>query len=77
MKKSVCYLIGLVVLCASCKKETNDTDFENADGINGGMLYNTFWDPATWSARTDAAKIQQLALSSRFFKCKTCHEGDQ
>lgn len=77
MKKSVCYLIGLVVLCASCKKETNDTDFENADGVNGGMLYNTFWDPATGYAQTDAAKIQKLAMFSDFFKCKQCHGWDQ
>lgn len=77
MKRCVYCLLGVVLFFCSCKKEATEDAFANADGVNGGMLYNTFWDPATGFTQADAAKIKKLTMFSDFFRCKQCHGWDQ
>lgn len=79
------YFLLLIVLSAviliSCNSNSTEPeqqdDFDRADGIKGGILYDKFWESeASYSKASDASLIAILGASSDFFRCKQCHGWD-
>lgn len=74
-------IIFFVILFTGCKKDEvvtppiDDPNFTNANGINGGKLYDKFWATETGFNQSDAnlARYNQYA---DFFRCKQCHGWD-
>lgn len=52
-----------------------DINFTNADGINGGQLYDKFWSAETGFNQADA-NLATFKSKSDFFRCKQCHGWD-
>lgn len=87
MKYFILALSVLVIFSCKKKKDTpdtpdttinqNDQDYAKANGIKGGMLYNTFWDPLTGHDLKDTVKLKTYKAKPDFFKCKQCHAWDQ
>jgi mono/diheme cytochrome c family protein len=58
------------------------SDFELADGINGGRLYSKFWATETGfdlgnSNLQDQTELDAITTRSDFFRCKQCHGWDR
>lgn len=53
-----------------------DDPFSNADGINGGRMYDRFWAEEAGFDQNDP-NIDILAAASDFFRCKQCHAWDR
>ena len=56
--------------------------YENADGIRGGQLYDTFWASETGfsvanSKLSNQAQIDTMAEHQSFFRCVDCHGWDR
>lgn len=54
----------------------------NADGINGGQLYDTFWSEETGfslenSALKSESQLDNIQLYADFFRCVQCHGWDR
>ncbi len=69
-------LLGLV----SCKKDEATqpvvSDYDKADAIMGGILYDKFWATEAKYDVTDTAKISHLNKYADFYRCKQCHAWD-
>lgn len=50
--------------------------FTNADGINGGTMYDKFWTPETGWNQGDP-NLSTFSNFSNFFRCKQCHAWDR
>jgi thiosulfate dehydrogenase len=77
---SFVFLLGMF-LFISCKDKstepTEPTDYTNADGILGGILYDSFWaTEANYSKASDQNLVNKLKTYSDFFRCKQCHGWD-
>jgi len=58
------------------------TDFTNANGINGGRMYSKFWATETGftlanSNLQNQAELDAITTRSNFFRCKQCHGWDR
>ncbi|PCI63275.1 MAG: hypothetical protein COB35_01390 [Gammaproteobacteria bacterium] len=58
------------------------TQFNSADGINGGRLYSQFWATETSftlenSNLNNQAELDGITSRSNFFRCKQCHGWDR
>lgn len=74
-------LVLLVFLFTSCKDKSTEpsepSDYTNADGILGGILYDSFWaTEANYSKASDQNLVNKLKTYSDFFRCKQCHGWD-
>jgi len=49
--------------------------FKNADGINGGKLYDKFWAEETGFDQNDP-NFDTISNNGDFFRCKQCHGWD-
>lgn len=79
--KIVLPLIVFVILFTGCKKDgvvtppIDDPNFTNANGINGGKLYDKFWATETGFNQSDT-NLARYSQYSDFFRCKQCHGWD-
>jgi thiosulfate dehydrogenase len=78
---SLLLIILLAVLISSCKESVTEpekpTDYDKADGINGGIRYDKFWaTEADYSKKADASTLAILNAKADFFRCKQCHGWD-
>ncbi len=69
-----------LALAISCSDNTTDTptdpqDYINADGINGGILFDKFWSVEGGYDQNSPNKAQ-FDKYSDFFRCKQCHGWD-
>lgn len=83
MKKyySLLLIFLLAVLISACKETINEvekpTDYDKADGINGGIRYDKFWSTeADYSKKGDTDILAKLNAKADFFRCKQCHGWD-
>ncbi|MDP3831745.1 MAG: c-type cytochrome [Ignavibacteriaceae bacterium] len=83
MKKyySLLLILLLAVLISACKETINEvekpTDYDKADGINGGIRYDKFWSTeADYSKKGDTDILAKLNAKADFFRCKQCHGWD-
>jgi len=72
------FLVSLTIL--GCSEETTNPPAEpaaytNADGINGGILFDQFWSVESGFDQTNS-NIAKFNASSDFFRCKQCHGWD-
>ncbi len=51
------------------------SSYDNADAINGGMLYDKFWATETKYVN-GSAEISHLNRFADFYRCKQCHAWD-
>ncbi len=56
--------------------------FANADGINGGKLYDQFWAVETGfslanSSLKNQSELDAITKKADFFRCKQCHSWDR
>ncbi|MGD2215848.1 MAG: hypothetical protein PVJ64_03790 [Gemmatimonadales bacterium] len=73
--------LTLVVTAACDDEETTGVpddppEFTNADGINGGTMYDKFWTPETGWNQGDP-NLATFNNFSNFFRCKQCHAWDR
>lgn len=73
-------LIALIFISCSKDEEvtnppTDPTEYTNANGIRGGIMYDKFWSTEAGFNQSDPnlAKFNQF---SDFFRCKQCHAWD-
>jgi len=74
-------VVCMTLIFASCKDKTTEptepTQFSQADGIRGGILYDNFFSTeAKFSKAGDANLVSKLNQYSDFFRCKQCHGWD-
>lgn len=66
---------------SSCNKTNQDDElaFENADGVNGGKMYDKAWASETDFVSPSDANVNMDDISgySDFYRCKACHGWDQ
>ena len=72
----------LKALTNTVKYPDVQTDFNSADGIQGGQLYSKFWATETGfelanSNLTNQAELDAITGKSDFFRCKQCHGWDR
>lgn len=81
LTKIILLIVVSVILFTGCKKEDvvtppqDDPNYINADGINGGRLYDKFWAAETGFNQSDP-NISRYNQYSDFFRCKQCHGWD-
>ncbi|UCC81818.1 MAG: c-type cytochrome [Gemmatimonadota bacterium] len=73
--------LTLVATAACDDEETTGVpedppEFTNADGINGGTMYDKFWTPETGWNQSDP-NLQTFSDFADFFRCKQCHAWDR
>ena len=51
-------------------------DYTNADGINGGRMFDKFWATETGFDQADP-NLATYSGNSNFFRCKQCHGWDR
>jgi mono/diheme cytochrome c family protein len=84
-----CVCVGLIVGCPATTPPPPDggdggggggdaipAGFTNADGINGGRLYDKFWSTEGGFDQDDP-NIATLDAFGDFFRCKQCHAWDR
>jgi len=82
MKKLLVLSVIAMLGLASCKKDEATpvvpvvTDYDKADAIAGGILYDKFWATEAKYDVTDTAKISHLNKYADFYRCKQCHAWD-
>lgn len=80
--KKIYFLLAIALLSlASCKKDDETTqpvvsDYDKADAVKGGILYDKFWATEANYDVSDAAKISHLNRYADFYRCKQCHAWD-
>lgn len=68
-------LVGCLVLAGCSDDPAAPADpYATADGMNGGMLYDTFWAEETGYVAPDGF---DFAAHADFFRCKQCHGWDR
>lgn len=79
--KVVLSLTVFVALLTGCNKDAvvappvDDPNYTNANGINGGRLYDKFWATETGFNQADA-NLTRYNQYADFFRCKQCHGWD-
>ncbi len=79
--KIVLPIIFFVILFTGCKKDevvtpsVDDPNFTNANGTNGGKLYDKYWATETGFNQSDT-NLARYNQRSDFFRCKQCHGWD-
>ncbi|MBM2817259.1 MAG: hypothetical protein HW421_4021 [Ignavibacteria bacterium] len=78
----ICFGMLMLLLVTSCNDSTTtpapekDPDaYTNANGINGGILFDKFWSVESGFDQANP-NIAKLNASSDFFRCKQCHAWD-
>ena len=71
----------MVIGIAACGDDgpttpANPPEFDAADGINGGQMFDKFWAQETGWNQSDP-NLATFNASSNFFRCKQCHAWDQ
>ena len=59
---------------------SKQTPYDKADGFNGGLLYDKFWQKGEVAAQFSnkfGLKIDRINKYSEFYRCKSCHGWDQ
>ena len=76
-------LAGILVITAGCSGGNGPADppadpvaYTNADGFNGGQLFDKFWSSETGWNQSDP-NIATFDGSADFFRCKQCHGWDR
>lgn len=68
-------------LFTGCKKDdvvsppVDDPNYTNANGLNGGKLYDKFWATETGFNQSDT-NLVRYGQYADFFRCKQCHGWD-
>lgn len=70
-------ILGLCLLTIISCGDEEKSSYELASSLNGGRLYNTFWDVESGFNQSDTARINKIKRHADFFKCKQCHGWDQ
>lgn len=84
MKKSliVLFLLLIAIAFVKCGKDdevtnppTDPTEYTNANGIRGGIMYDKFWATEAGYNQNDP-NVTKFNAYSDFFRCKQCHGWD-
>jgi len=67
---------ALIVGIAACSDSSGPDEFQNADGFNGGRMYDKFWTTEAGWNQSDP-NLATFNASSNFFRCKQCHAWDR
>ncbi len=67
---------ALIVGIAACGDSSGPDEFQNADGANGGQMYDKFWTTEAGWNQSDP-NLPTFNASSNFFRCKQCHAWDR
>ncbi len=67
---------------SSTSSSSGATDYESADGINGGRLYSKFWAEETGftlanSNLSEQSELDDISSHGDFYRCKQCHGWDR
>lgn len=74
---SLLTLFTLSYGCNSTNSSIPSTSFDLADGIRGGIIYDTFFaTEANFSKASDKNLVIKLKMNQDFFRCKQCHAWD-
>jgi mono/diheme cytochrome c family protein len=79
-KKIFTLSLTLLTFSALHANASDTTSYEQADGMNGGLLYDNFLKKGDVAARfSNAHNIDITAIkdNSSFFRCKQCHGWDR
>jgi mono/diheme cytochrome c family protein len=81
MKNFLFVLIAALLVLNACKKDDDVaqpvvSDYDKADVVRGGILYDKFWSTEANYTGADAATIGHLNRKSDFYRCKQCHAWD-
>jgi len=79
MKNLLAIFVLVMLGLTSCKKDTTEpvvTDYDKADAIRGGILYDKFWATEANYTGADAATLSHLNRKADFYRCKQCHAWD-
>lgn len=75
------FSILIVGSLTSCNKTDQDDElaFDNADGVNGGKMYDKAWASETnfVSPSDPNVSMDDISGFSDFYRCKACHGWDQ
>jgi thiosulfate dehydrogenase len=71
----------LLIGISACDDEStnvpdNPPEYDAADGINGGTMYDKFWTPETGWNQSDP-NLTTFNAYGDFFRCKQCHGWDR
>ncbi len=66
-------VVSLLLVCSTHEENPDDISFANADGYNGGQLYDEFYAEGTGFDQTVALRYEQ---NGDFFRCVMCHGWD-
>lgn len=80
MKLTTILLFSFAFLMLSCSDNTTNTpsdptEYTNADGIKGGILFDKFWSTEAGYDQ-NSVYLTKFNASSDFFRCKQCHAWD-
>lgn len=79
-KKITTLVLTLFTFTALHANATDTTSYEQADGINGGLLYDNFLKNGDVAAKfSNSHNIDITAIKNKydFFRCKQCHGWDR
>jgi len=82
MKKLFLFFVLVLLGLTSCKKDDNTvqpavvSDYDKADAVRGGILYDKFWATEANYTGADAATLNHLNKYADFYRCKQCHAWD-
>lgn len=82
MKKLLMVIVVVLLGLTSCKEDEATvvipvvSDYDKADAVRGGILYDKFWATEANYTGADAATISHLNRKADFYRCKQCHAWD-
>ena len=79
-KKIFALTLTLFAFTAMHASASDENRFEQANGINGGLLYDNFLKKGDVAAQfSNSYKIDTTAIKDKydFFRCKQCHGWDR